>query len=398
MNTQINVKEVEELLETISNNERHYEEVLEAMDRRMRQLNSLVSECQKERAHSKELLDKAIERERRAREAKERAAEIERATRGTKAHPAAYAWWVKCCIEHKAALKHLADMRRRYAMAVEANGRANELFSKVQADFSSTKERVRNTSDRCNKNIKEAYDTIHKYFALTNPEIREDHKKWEEQKCEENKPITFYGDIKPRLNPGRNVLYGILASLYATDAKFRSYVDEKIAALRTNPQSRDVVETQIRRNIVGRLAEELVIRAFKPFATSVNTQAVAQVNDEHYTKTDLIVSGLKETLIWGNGKTTTPKGGSIGIEVKAGKPEYLRAQKEHILFQTAGHSGCDTSCIMCTHDLHEISSEHNMRCEIQGVGAYLYAALPMKSEMDDVAVDFVLNKGSKANV
>lgn len=398
MNTQLNVHDVEKLQNTISTTNHYNDEVAEAVERRLRQLHKLLEECNKEKAHSEELLDKAIDRERKARDAEKRARQIEIATRGTKAHPAAYAWWVKCKMELTAAIKHLADMRRRYAMALEAQARASELFANVQEDFRNTKERIRNTSDRSNRTVQEAYDTLHRYFAVTNPEIREAHKKWEQEECVEGKPVTPV-DLSRRLNPGESVMFGLLAALYASDAKFRAYVDERRQEFLNGTLTREQIETKIKKNLVGRLAEEIVIRAFKPYAESVDTQAVKQVDDEHYTKTDLIARNLKVPIILGKGTGMgAPKGGSIGVEVKAGQPEYLLSQREHLLFQANGHSGCNASCTICTRDLHDLASEQTLRSDVRQGGSPLLAMLPYKKELDAVAIDFVLGKGNNANV
>ena len=286
-------------------------------------------------------------------------------------------------------------MERRLEMAQRAVARASALLEQLELDFRATKARIEEVSAEGTIRIGHAYDILTMYLSAVGPEARHDYEQWEKHEPEQDKPVTPV-DISRRLNTSYNVMLGLLAYLYATDSNFYGFVEMRRNEFTQGILAQEEIERKIRKNMVGRLAEEIVIRAFKPYATNISTQNITRFEDEHYTKTDLVVSNLKVPVILGRGTGMgAQKGGSIAVEVKAGAPEYLRQQKEHLLFQAKGHTAYNASCTICTRDLHDLAAEQEFRNEIRAGGSPLLAMLPYKRDLDAVCIDFVMGKGEK---
>lgn len=63
--------------------------------------------------------------------------------------------------------------------------------------------------------------------------------------------------------------------------------------------------------MVGRLCEEIVIRAFEPMSTRIVTQERETLPDGSYTKVDLLVYGLTNPVILGRGKAWEPERAAV---------------------------------------------------------------------------------------
>lgn len=400
MDTLANVRNVEHLLITIKENNFFQDEINDACSRKIYQVNRLVAETRKEEAYTQMLLAKA-----RIREAKATAALIKAEAhlaavvaglpKSAPALPPAEREVARCQKELNAAIKHRKDMERRLEMAQRAVARATALLEKLELDFRATKARIEEVSAEGTIRIGHAYDILTMYLAAVGPEARHDYEQWEKHEPEKDKPVTPV-DISRRLNTSYNVMMGLLAYLYASDGNFHSFVEMRRNEFAQGMLVQEEIERKIRKNMVGRLAEEIVIRAFKPYATDISTQNVTRFEDERYTKTDLVVSNLKVPIILGRGTGMgAQKGGSIAVEVKAGAPDYLRQQKEHLLFQAMGHTAYNASCTICTRDLHDLAAEQDFRNEIRAGGSPLLAMLPYKRDLDAVCIDFVMGKGEK---
>lgn len=227
------------------------------------------------------------------------------------------------------------------------------------------------------------------YSARTNNTYPDVYEKWEKYEVKKREPIRP-DEIRARLNPGRGACMGLLAMLCATDERFFANVQKYRAAGRT-----DDIVLKIRKNMAGRLAEEIVRTALSPFGESVETQARTEFEDGTYTKTDLIVRGLVAPIILGRGAGMGAReGGSLAVEVKAGSGSYILGQKSHLIFQAKGHAECEVSCTICTHDIGNISSgaEDALRMVMHEAGSPLLGMLPFKSELDDICMEFVFGE------
>ena len=137
--------------------------------------------------------------------------------------------------------------------------------------------------------LKEAYQTMLSYFALTTFAQREKYSQWKNpdisEKVDVDKPI-MPPEINNRMNPGRDEMMALLAELYSIDSKFRERVDK----LRERYSNGDVTEVirGIKTNDSGKLAEEIVKKAFAPYG-DIDTQVSQDVTDDRYTKIGVVV-------------------------------------------------------------------------------------------------------------
>lgn len=213
-------------------------------------------------------------------------------------------------------------------------------------------------------------------------------KQWEDYQPTPGKPIRPQ-ELNARLNPSRDVLQGLLEARYQSDPKFREQVNSYREQAKTN---RGDVETQIKRNMVGNFAEEIVKNALKPYGGVYRTQERVNLPDGSYTKPDFILHDLKVPLIVGKGEGMgVRENRSIGIEVKTGQPNYFWRQREHLETQAQGHVQCDASWTICTRDVSnlESSKQQELRSAIREAGSPIVGVLPYKAELDDACINFV---------
>lgn len=303
---------------------------------------------------------------------------------------AAEARFAQAKAEYDAAVQHRERMERRVELCQEALRRAQDLNDRVssscQNHLSEMEERVQSG----NGAFQEAHSTLEHYHGMTTSVQRQAYKQWKqpEKKAEnEGKPV-MPPEIIARLNPSKTVMLAILAELTATEPGFRQTVERLKKEAEQGDRAK--AELTIRRNLSGRLAEEIVKKAFQPYGT-VHDQTRKEL-EESYTKVDLLLTNANTQLILNRG-LSVPKGGSLGIEVKTGTKSYLQGQKDHLVnTQIPGHAGCDASCVLMSRDIHNLSSpaEDDLREAVGGSGSRVLAMLPMKEELDDVCIEFVL--------
>lgn len=295
----------------------------------------------------------------------------------------------RCKDIYEQAVHHRQLMEHRYELAGMCLQYANMNLEQLENEFGG----VRMMSDGIvriqSARLSAAHKILDSYSSLMNDEVLQDFEKWEKYEPKEKEPIRP-DEIRSRLNPGRNVCHGLLAMVCARDEKFRTTVQNYREAGRT-----DEVILKIRKNMAGRLAEEIVRGAFVPFGRSVDTQARTTFCDGTYTKTDLIVHNLVAPIILGRGEGMGAReGGDLGVEVKAGSGSYILSQKEHLQFQAQGHAACQVSCTICTRDICTVSgdAENSLRQVMHDSGSPVIGMLPYKKELDDICIEFVFGE------
>lgn len=247
--------------------------------------------------------------------------------------------------------------------------------------------------------LQAAHDDLEAYLARISPQARQsirDYSSWEPT---EKKPIDPK-EIHDRLNSDEAVVDGLLEYIYTTDPKFRASIDRLCTQL-DSPVNTSAVEVKIKKNVVGRLCEELVIQAFQPMGERVETQHVYHLDDGRFTKVDMILYGLKEPLILGRGEGMGGrKGGSLAIEVKSGRAEYIYSQTAHMEIQAKGHKSCDISCTVCTRDINDLRPEQQeeVRDRLKAAGSPILGMLPKKSDLDARCIQFVKEKAGSNHV
>jgi len=156
---------------------------------------------------------------------------------------------------------------------------------------------------------------------------------------------------------------------------------------------RNIVVRKTCIHLSGEFGEQMARYAMAPLGGQIETQARSFVgSDGRYTKTDLIVSGLRTPVILGHGGGMgAPVGGSLAFEVKCGKADYIYSQKDHMVFQAQGHKQANAQCTLCTRDIHDLSPEREkeLRDTLSKAGSPLVGMLPRKNEIDQSCLDMI---------
>ena len=305
----------------------------------------------------------------------------------------------KATEEYQQAVQHRERLEHRYELAQRCVSIAQEMRDTLQLRFSYSQAIVAETIDSGIMRLQQAYDDLSRYLSRLSPAERDEVKSYYSYEPEKNKPVTPK-DVHDRLNASSVLVNALLEYLYCTDLKFRGSVERLCQQLHV-PGNEASVETKIKKNIVGRLSEELVIRSFAPMGGRVETQGRYYLEDGSYTKADMILYDLKEPLILGKGSGMgAQKGGNLGIEVKSGYKEYLYAQLSHMEKQAKGHSKCDISCTVCTRDITDLppDKEELLRAKLKEAGSPMMGMLPYKAQLDEDCIVFVKAKSEEKNV
>lgn len=294
--------------------------------------------------------------------------------------------------EYEEAVRHREALEHRYELSVKCVNLAQERVDSLQMKFEGGKRSIEVITDQGCARLNLAYHDLIQYISRIAPEAREGLDKWFNEKPEKNTPVRP-NEIRDKLDVNEPIVDAILEYLYATDVGFRANVDGYCNEMRAGDQA--VAELKIRKQMVGRLCEEIVIRAFQPISTKISTQARESLPDGRYTKVDMIVYGLTNPLILGRGERMGAReGGSLGVEVKSGHSSYLYQQLSHLQDQAYGHKGCDASCVICTRDIHDLSTdkENELREKLREAGSPMIGMLPRKDDLDNRCIYFVKGK------
>lgn len=293
--------------------------------------------------------------------------------------------------EYEEAVQHREQMVKRVELNEEALSRAQNIFDTTQAESDAQLRQIEDVSECGVSVLKDAHETMERYIAITTVLQRQEFAKWdkpEKQEISNDKPV-MPDELRERLNPSKEVMLGLLAATMAKDDGVRNSIEEYHKLIAQGES--DKVDLRVRRNLSGRLSEEIVKHAFALYG-EIDGQVHREVED-YFTKVDVVVRNLKKRVILGR-RLYADKDGTIGIEVKTGKKEYLLQQKDHIILQAQGHSCFDVSCVLVSRDIHELSyeSENVLRSEIKGAGSRIWAVLPEKEKIDNVCLEFVFGR------
>lgn len=301
--------------------------------------------------------------------------------------------------EYQQAVEHRQRLEHRVELAQKCVNIAQEMFEMLQLRFNYSRAKVVETVHTGVVRLQLAYDDLTKYLSRHTALHLQEIGSFDSWKPAENTPVKPK-EVHDRLNVSESVANAILQYLYVTDIKFRSSID-RLCAQFSMPGNAALVETQIKKNIVGRLSEEIVIRCFTPLGERVETQSVFYLEDGSYTKADMILYNLTEPLILGRGEGMgATKGGNLGIEVKTGNKEYIYAQLSHMEKQAQGHSQCELSCTICSRDITDLSPEKEamLRNRLREAGSPMLGMLPYKAVLDADCIEFVKEKAGMKNV
>ena len=205
--------------------------------------------------------------------------------------------------------------------------------------------------------------------------------------------------LATRLHLTPTQLRQVVSYLEERDPKFKSKIESYRSRYRSAAGvfEKGVVLRDVSNHGSGDFAERLVELAFRPLG-DVSTQDRTYFEDGRYTKTDLYVRNLKAPVIFGRGdRAFAPEGGALAIEVKAGHAPYLRAQKDHLVFQAGGHQKAHASATICTADIHDLSEEdeRDLREAVRQAGSPIIGMLPRKDEIDQALFDAIVHGEEK---
>ena len=291
------------------------------------------------------------------------------------------------------ACHHRELMEQRCEMAEVAVNMAGMMHAKLLETVIRHQAHIMSVSEEGITRLQAAHDDLTAYHAEAAPEAIEAFQKWQSYEPPVGAPVKP-PEIKARLNLSKEQRRALLAYLYAADAKWRELVDHHREAA-GSPEQREKIKKQIKRNMAGYLAEEIVKKALSPYFERVDTQRWEEV-EGGCTKVDLVLEKAKVPLIFGRGKGMgLREGGSAAVEVKTGSQKYLRSQKEHIIFQAQGHQEYDVSVTICARNIKDMPTdvETEMREEVKEAGSVLLGMLPTKAELDESCLDFVFGSG-----
>lgn len=381
-----NIKDDGHLLVTVSEINKYREDIKELTTQIINKKNMLVEETSDEKRNSYILLEEAkriellkkVEVEKIELQLAMAIDEVEIAILMSKL--------AKAEAEYKKAKIHRIAMENRYEMAQSAYVKAVNMYEKLVENFNFNNNNIDNISEVQCARLKKMYEILKKYYNEEMPQFKinktNNIKLVNENSDNLKKPLTP-DKINEELNFASEEIKFILKRKCTMDENFRNQIQ--------NLKNDDKLEEKVKKNVAGAAAEEMVKYVFSKYG-KVSTQKREVFDDGKYTKIDLVVENLKLPVILGKGKGNGVQvGGSIAIEVKSGHSAYLCSQKEHMVFQAAGHQNSDISCVICTRDIKNVSEEKNaeIRNELREAGSPLLGMLPYKDEIDKACIEFV---------
>ncbi len=190
------------------------------------------------------------------------------------------------------------------------------------------------------------------------------------------------------------------AYLHDRNTNYRNLVDKLRDQWATakDDGERFAVGRKTTQGMAGNFNEQLARYALAPLGGKIETQKQTVVGDGgEYTKTDLIITGLRVHVIIGKGPNMwAPVGGSLALEVKCGKANYLYKQKIHMVKQALGHKHADARFTLVSRDIHDLppEKEKKLRDTLREAGSPIVGMLPYKKEINRSCRDFIL-QGAK---
>ncbi len=293
-------------------------------------------------------------------------------------------------IEYNKASKHLKNMERRYKLAKECEELAEIMYKGLESRLQENSYEINQIVNSQTPRLEKAFEDLNNYYKRLTPNDIEKIEKYSKWMPKEKNPV-MPDTIRERLTVDEIMIENILYDLYLNDENFKEITDRY--RLEEKNKGREYVEIQIKKNISGRIAEEIVIRGLSNLGENIETQSRTYMDDGSYTKTDLIIRNLRQPVILHKGSGMGAReGNDLAIEVKSGNKEYIFSQKEHMIFQSKGHKNSKISCTITTRDIKDLSEkkELDIRNALKDAGSPIIGMLPKKGEIDEICIKFVL--------
>ena len=295
--------------------------------------------------------------------------------------------------EFQRAQENRQAMERRSEKADQAFSMAQNLRDLAQQECAARLSSVSQVVNLATGRLTAAQNIINAYLA-ENPAASLFHSWLHWNPAHRGGPITP-DMLRERMNLSMEQQAMLQDYLYCRNATYRGLVDKYRSewASAKGDVERNMVARKVRIHLSGQFGEAIALQALAPLGQKIETQGRSFVGDSgRYTKTDLIVRDLHTPVILGRGEGMgAPVGGSMAFEVKCGKADYLYSQKDHMIFQSAGHKQADAHCTLCSRDIHDLAAEQGkeLREAMRGAGSPLVGLLPLKNEIDQSCLKFI---------
>jgi len=289
--------------------------------------------------------------------------------------------------EYNRAKKNRINMQKRVEIVKKAKFNTEKLISESQNIFNLNLSNITFQQQSVNMRLQKAYQALDGYFS--NESYLKD--------LNIIKPNNLRDIFK--LNDNKTKEY--FDYFYASNEKFRNQVNKlkfQYYQAKTSFEKEKVLR-QIRRNLVGDFAEKYIEKSLSSLG-DVKTQHIEKMKDS-FSKVDIRLENVKKPIILGKGDCGKfiKEGGTLSIEIKTGQKEYLKSQKEHLIFQTQAHKkSSDASMILTTKDIYDLQDEEGFREIFKDDCVSIIAGLPYKQELDQWVINSMeLGNGKTKN-
>lgn len=295
--------------------------------------------------------------------------------------------------ELELAMENRMAMERRLEMSRQAATMAAHALAQALQECNSRLLSVGQAIDLGIARLSAAQQALEAYLA-TNP-VAADFYAWLKWDPVKQGGVVTPDVLRDRMNLSAEHRQMFQEYLYERNPDYRAKVDrfrEQWVAAKGDAERNGVVR-KVRIELCGEFGEQLTRHALAPLGGRIETQGRTFVGDNgRYTKTDLLITDLRVPVVLGRGPGMgAPVGGSLALEVKCGKAQYLYAQKDHMVFQAEGHKQADAQCTLCSRDIKDLSpeKEKELRDALREAGSPLIGMLPSKNEIDLSCLDFI---------
>jgi len=400
---QVSVGQVENLEDAIASLQRSHENMQSVCGALVRKSELIVSECETENNNSEMLLNNArIEEMSKLAEmnvaiAEHAKAASELATATASCNPIAIAIASSAVADTFAKLQEATqafeqakndrmNMEQRVDLAKQALYSARDLQEVVQSDTSLRLSTTQGLVDDGRRRLLQAKDALDGYLSINKlAKSFNDWLKWLPKEGSIVKPDT----LNKRLTLDSGRLRMFLEYLEDRDPSFRNKVQKFRRQLSESngPVEVQTIQLKMRKNFSGYTVEKYAEQALKTLGNNIETQVRSEVENGKLTIVDMKINDLRSNVVIGRGERMyASQGGSIAVELKSGRAEYLYSQKDHMVFQAAGHRDSQASMVICTRDIKDLSEEKEkeLRDALKKAGSPLIGMLPRKTEIDKV--------------
>ncbi len=277
---------------------------------------------------------------------------------------------------YQQAKKNRINMERRVELVKMAYQKTKMLNEETKKVFNIGYKEIEYRKEILNSRLSQAYQSLARYFSNEEYIL--------------NLKIIKPNNLKEMLGLDNEKKRAYFSYLYNNDKQFQEQVNKLKKEYKDAKTylEKDKILRKIRQTLAGNFVEKYVETSLSGLG-DIKTQHREEMDDT-YSKVDIRIENLKKPFILGKGECGkyVKEGGTLSIEIKAGKKEYLKSQKEHLIFQTKAHKkSSDASLILTTKNIHDLKDEDEFRQIFKDECVSIMAMLPRKEEIDQILID-----------